>query len=327
MNDYRLLAEGYFDREERYERLAKICAGIIQLRLTEAGIRHSVQSRVKDFASFVRKALTKPDPFRDIGDMAGVRVVVPFFQDRARVAAVVRQFFDVESEEDTALRHNVDQFGYRGWHFAIGLKASDLVPARELEGHRAELQVHTRAESAWAEAGHDLIYKPRAAVTPAVERRIVRLMALVELFDEQMNTTQEELLAAPGFQEAAMLAALERAFLPLARQDFDRQLSLEVLSVIRPLYTPDELLALDTRLRRLLTENREFLTELYVRYREDRRRNVLIFQPESLAILDLLERDPIALIAAWDRELPADLLDSLARALGRPLDAYREGLG
>jgi len=326
VNDYRAFADAYFERQPQYEQLAKSCAGILEVRLAEAGIRHTIQFRVKQFASFVRKALSKTsrEPFSEIRDFAGVRVVVPFFADRARVAAVVHRYFDVRDDEDTATRQKVDQFGYRGWHFEVALKESDLSERNDLRDHVAELQVHTRAESAWAEAGHDLVYKPRAPVPMSVERRIARLMALVELFDEQMGTTQDELLTVPGFQEAGILAALEQVFLPLARQDFDRQLSLEILAAIRPIYTAEELQGFEGYIRMFVLGQQEFLSELYQRYRDDRRRNVLLFQPEALAILDLLDRDPIALIAAWDRVLPADLLDSLARTLGRPLDVYRD---
>lgn len=327
MNDYGALAETYFKRRPRYEELAEVCAGILEIRLIEAGVRHTVQFRVKEFASFVRKALTKnaSDPFREIHDFAGVRVVVPFYADRARVADVIRRHFDVRNEEDASVRQQVNQFGYRGWHFEIALKGSDLTAKSELADYVAELQVHTRAESAWAEAGHDLVYKPRAPVPASTERRIARLMAIVELFDEQMGTTQTELLAVPGFQEAGMLTALEQVYLPLARQDFNRQLSLEVLEVIRPLYGAEELQGFGARMQTFATAQRGFLTELYRRYRDDQRRNVLLFQPEALAIFDLLERDPLTLIERWDREMPPDLLDDLARALGHPLDAYRDG--
>jgi ppGpp synthetase/RelA/SpoT-type nucleotidyltranferase len=172
-----------------------------KLHVTEAGVRHTIQFRVKEFASFVRKALTKnlSDPLRDIHDLAGVRVVVPFYADRARAAEVIRRHFEVRDEEDTSARQAANQFGYRGWHFQIALKHADLAAKTELIDQVAELQVQTRAESAWAEAGHDLVYKPRAAVPAPTQRRIARLMAIVELFDEQMGTTQTELLAVPGF--------------------------------------------------------------------------------------------------------------------------------
>jgi hypothetical protein len=122
-----------------------------------------------------------------------------------------------------------------------------------------------------------------------------------------------------------MLAALEQVFLPLARQEFDRHLSLEVLTVLRPLYRPDVMQGFEARMQTLVGAHHDFLAELYRRYRGDQRRNVLLLQPEALAILDLLERDPLALIERWDRGLPPDLLDTLARALGHPLDAYRDG--
>jgi len=325
VKDYRFLATGYFDRRPLYEHLAKTCAGLLETRLVEAGIRHTVQFRVKDFASFIRKAIRKDasDPFLSIRDFAGLRVVVPFFRDRDRVAAVVRHTLDVRGEEDTSMRHSVTEFGYRGWHFEVALRSEDLTGRSELRDQVAELQVHTRAESAWAEAGHDLIYKPRAPVPESVQRRNARLMALVELFDEQMTTSQSDLLGAPGFYEAAMLVALEQHFLPLARQEFDRQLSLEILGVLKSLYDPGELAGYEGRIRTFVASHEAFLKELYARYRADNRRNVLVFQPEALAILDLIERDPVALISAWDDALPADLLDGVARALGQPLDAYR----
>lgn len=325
MIDYRTLVDGYRRVIPSYERLAQICEGLIHQRLLEAGLRHVTQVRTKDFASFLRKALHKgyADPLTQEHDLAGVRVVVPFFSARERVAAVVRQSFRVEHEEDTAARHKVDQFGYRGWHFEIRLRDEDLGSDNELAGRIAELQVHTRAESAWAEADHDLVYKPNVEPSKRVRRRFARLMALVELFDEQMTSAQAELLAMPDFAEATMLVSLERVFLPLAAREYDQLLSLEVLKIVRPSYEGDELERFDALIAQFARTNEEFLRTLYARYRDDKRRHVLLFQPEAIALLERIERAPMRLIDAWDAGLPAEMLDDLADALGAPIASYR----
>src|SRR4029077_19626911 len=121
-----------------------------------------------------------------------------------------------------------------------GLRPEDVPADSGLNEALAEIQIHTRAESAWADASHDITYKAALDLPKPLTRRITRLLALVELFDDQLSVAQHELLALPGFPAARMLVALDRLFLPLGRRDFDRQLSLEVLEHLRPLYTEPE---------------------------------------------------------------------------------------
>lgn len=185
-------------------------------------------------------------------------------------------------------------------------------PDAELRELQAELQLRTRAESAWADASHDLTYKTTLERPLTLQRSVNRLLALVELFDGEMGRAQDDLLALPGFPVARMLLILERLFLPLARRDYDAELSTLVLRAVSDAYGTGELDDFQSLMERFVTRSGEQLRTLYARWVNDPFAHPLLLQPESLAVFERVESNLPAIRDAWTGRLPSDLLDELA---------------
>jgi len=251
-----------------------------------------------------------------MSDLSGVRIVITFADLRPSVIDVVRARFEVV--KDDPKQYDPDRLGYLGYHMDVRFRADDLPKDSDLLGARPEIQIHTRAESAWADASHDVTYKAQLQLPDPLRRRITRLLALVELFDDQLTVAQSELISLPGFAVARMLAALDPFFLQLARRDFDRELSLDVLENLRPLYGTIESQFVQVLTNFLRKEDRK-LRHIYREYADDARCSPLLFQPEALVIFERLESAPVALRQQWDAHYPSDLLDDLARIWGAPL--------
>lgn len=155
---------------------------------------HSVSLRMKSIESLAQK-LARPDKqyedLWDVTDLAGVRVITYFEDAVDRVGKVVeaRLPVDLEASTDKRRRRDESAFGYRSLHYVFRL--TDGLPERA----RAEVQVRTVLEHAWAEIEHDLGYKGRDVMPAAVRRRLSRVAGLLELADQEFVAVRRDLEA------------------------------------------------------------------------------------------------------------------------------------
>ncbi len=162
--------------------------------LGQAGIKvHSIVARVKDPASLARK-LARPDRdyvnLWDITDLLGLRVITYFEDAVDRVGAVIEAKLPIDLTRSTDKRRRAPGlFGYRSLHYVIELGAGLPAPAR------AEIQVRSVLEHAWAEIEHDLGYKAPGAVPLPVRQRLSRLAGLLEIADREFVAIRDELSA------------------------------------------------------------------------------------------------------------------------------------
>jgi putative GTP pyrophosphokinase len=137
--------------------------------------------RAKSPESFLKKAVKLDtngtpkysDPLVQVQDQLGARVIVFFAADVVTVGDHLRQYFR-NIEEKSIVPDKDSEFGYVGKHYISALPP-DAVP-REVELKQAptffELQIKTLFQHAWAEAEHDLGYKPEEPLTPDQRRRL-----------------------------------------------------------------------------------------------------------------------------------------------------------
>lgn len=167
----------YEEAYPRYEELARTCETRIAALLESHGIRAIVTSRAKRPSSLRRKVLqryprknyrTPADIFRDIHDLAGVRIALYFPGHRQAVRKLIRENFIVEGEKEfpESSRRVTNGYkprfpGYCATHFRIRMHPETLIPhQRPLAGTLIEVQVASVLMHAWAEVEHDLVYKP-----------------------------------------------------------------------------------------------------------------------------------------------------------------------
>jgi ppGpp synthetase/RelA/SpoT-type nucleotidyltranferase len=136
--------------------------------------------RAKSVDRFVQKAQTtvddKPkyiDPLNQIQDQIGARVVTFYLADVAIVAERIRKYLN-PIEIKTIVPDSESEFGYFGQHFIL-LLPSDVaaqVAEADLLPPFFELQVKTLFQHAWAEANHDLLYKPSFELSLDERRKV-----------------------------------------------------------------------------------------------------------------------------------------------------------
>lgn len=174
--------------------------------LDDAGINYlTVTGRAKSVSSFAAKAARTHEgrrvflkPLEDITDQIGIRVITYVHSDVQAVVDLLGDQVIVHDDRDMG-RETADEgrFGYASRHLLVSLDpargtspAYDLLPAR-----RAQVQIRTVLQHAWAEYEHDIRYKgtiPPEHVSE-FDRRFTLAAGLLELADREFSAIRDRL--------------------------------------------------------------------------------------------------------------------------------------
>ena len=204
---YEDLRRRYIAERPKYEDLANLVKRVVEESAHERGIQCVVSHRAKGVDSFLKKALTKAyeDPYNEITDKAGIRIVAHFPWVLRGIEDLVRSSFDVLDYDDKRSITPPDKFVYRATHFQV-VHPMAPSPLKDLE---CEVQVLTKAESLWAETTHDLFYKSLVSLPDQTKRTFHRLMSLVELFDSEVLRASREMSTIERSPRAQLLHIMD----------------------------------------------------------------------------------------------------------------------
>jgi len=186
--------------------IAQQLARVISDHLSEIQRVDRVTARAKSPDRFIAKArrLT-PDgqprysaPLVEIQDQIGARVIVFYTDDVDPTGAHLLNYFR-PIEVQTLVPDSEWAFGYFGKHYILALP-SDAVPPG-IDPNEAprffELQIKTLFQHAWAEANHDLGYKPPEDLTDDQKRRLAYTAAQAWGADRIFHELAKELASDP----------------------------------------------------------------------------------------------------------------------------------
>lgn len=318
----------YRTRYATFKELAERVARDLEAALTRLPFKVVIDHRAKAPSHVVLKVERKlrenpekyaEDPLGAMGDLAGVRVVAPYLSGVQSTLAVAREVFDVIEVEDIRARYKPHELGYLGLHAQVRLRESSIgANDRHLSGLQCEIQIHTKAQNAWSEVSHPLLYKPVGA-EPSVEvqARILRAVALVSLFDDEVAAARDEILGDPLYRPAMMLDALSKAAIDWRSRPTDDEVSIEVLAVVAQAYDPEELERFDELIDDFMRDHRQQLELVLTEYVLVADEHELLFQPEAIAIYERLKNRGELLRHVWRQSaLPYELLVEISRPLG-----------
>lgn len=160
--------------------------------------------RVKDVDRFVGKAekvvngqKKYGDPFNQIHDQLGARIVTFYKTDVEFLANEVKKYFRyIESRR--IIPDSESEFGYEGRHFILFVPQDvidDGVGGAESVDF-FELQIKTLFQHAWSEAGHDLGYKPPIELTSDQKRHLAFTAAQAWGADHIFNELHQQATSA-----------------------------------------------------------------------------------------------------------------------------------
>ena len=307
--------------EERltYKRVAEAVAAELQETCDKASLPCRVSGREKDVRSYHTKVITKgyADPWADVTDKAGARVILESAGDVDRACEVLQAALGsrVLRLEDKRNVSSPDRLGYSGVHLQI---------RAELDGefYECEVQLRTAAQDLWATMSHKALYKPYVELSPDIQHAAYRLVAIVELFDEELQRISTHMRSEEDDLASRIIPIVEGSFLALAHAPSNRQLGKQILDAIAPAFEAHEVDNYAEILAAYVAAEGEGLANVYreygphsaVAYLPD---YLLFSQAESLAVIERLSSRKHALADAWRRSgLPWSYLVALAAATG-----------
>jgi ppGpp synthetase/RelA/SpoT-type nucleotidyltranferase len=175
-----------------FERTCSNIKEVLTIFLKENDISFlAVSTRVKDFDSFFEKIDRKKysNPFNETEDFCGSRIILYYLSDIEKVNQIIHKEFDVQDNEDKIDKLDVNEFGYRSYHFIVQLKEKWLETPnyRGLKGIKIEIQIRTVLMHAWAEIEHKLGYKNKDQVPKELSRKLYLISAKLEEADGQFQ--------------------------------------------------------------------------------------------------------------------------------------------
>jgi ppGpp synthetase/RelA/SpoT-type nucleotidyltranferase len=181
----------YRSRRDSYERLATEASFVLDVMTRDMGVKvHAIESRVKTPDSLFEKALMRAteDPFGQIDDIVGSRIVALFLSDLERLEQGVSERFEVHSIDRKATEGAASEFGYMSNHFVVSL-GSKYSGARYagLTEQRFEIQIRTVLMDAWAVVSHRLDYKGTSSIPKELQKDFFALAGLFYVADQHFE--------------------------------------------------------------------------------------------------------------------------------------------
>lgn len=163
---------------------------------------HSITSRTKTRESLIKKITQKSDSYariEDITDVAGLRIITYFADNTQDIARIIETEFLIDKERsiDKGAALDPDRFGYSSIHYIVSLSDSRMALPEwaTFTGLKAEIQIRSILQHAWAEIQHDLGYKNSREVPATIRRQFARLAGLLEVADSEFTQIRRSISA------------------------------------------------------------------------------------------------------------------------------------
>lgn len=244
--------EAYSKERPYYVTYADVLRCVLESACRTAFPEVLVQARAKSIASFAEKVARKfdkyPDAVHQMTDLCGGRVTVQTLEQVKAVRRFIEANFTILEKDDKTLLLHEDRFGYRDMHYIVQLRPDrdlgiSLADRAAIGQRKAEVQVRTWVQHAWADTLHDRMYKTRLRLSPETKRLGNLLAAVMEDGDRTFDRLANEV--------DGMLANYTSH---AQREDVDNEAAVitAVLANLPGSVSSDERLGLTLRLAKLL---------------------------------------------------------------------------
>jgi ppGpp synthetase/RelA/SpoT-type nucleotidyltranferase len=200
--DLEQFVKGYTDEQAKYEEYGKHLKTILEQIKNKFAPTGFVDVRTKSISSYAEKIMRKQkyeDPLHDITDLVGGRIVVKFQSEVERIEQYIRAHFNIDEVNCTDKRTELGlcEFGYLSIHLIVMPKQGpgffNNAQFRTYQKIKAEIQIRTLLQHAWADISHDRLYKSPIKVPAFWRRETSRLAAILEEADKSFEKFDETL--------------------------------------------------------------------------------------------------------------------------------------
>ncbi len=203
--------EKYKKVEPRYQKLACLYEELLQEVIKKYAPQGIVQVRAKSISSFAEKIQRKgkdlKNPVNEFTDLCGGRVITNTPSEVKAICKFIEDNFEIDWDNsiDISQRHKPAEFGYRSVHYIVSFKKS-VFPSKDVNVSipknifpnknypmKAEIQVRTLLEHAWAVFAHDRTYKSSFKIPYKWQRELAAVAAILEDADMAFERIQSGL--------------------------------------------------------------------------------------------------------------------------------------
>jgi ppGpp synthetase/RelA/SpoT-type nucleotidyltranferase len=311
------LYDEYLPQMVAYECLAHKVQSILQRESQANGIRPTITARRKDMRSLIKKCLFYGGPVSEVRDRAGVKITITFTTEAEQVTEIIKQKFEILSGPDTKIdSYRPEELGYLGTHFHVRLRPEDATP--EISDLECEIILHNGGESLWDSISHQLLYKPYVELPPKTRRRMMRLVALIELFDKEINDVHQEYTEMPSYETFRVLNILEKYFYRIDPREYRRDISVKIIDSLIPFIHPEKMEGIENEMEAFFIKHQAPLRIAYQEYPDpDDYHGLFLHQPESLLIFAMFEWHQTDDVKnAWKDIFPREALEELGGIWG-----------
>jgi ppGpp synthetase/RelA/SpoT-type nucleotidyltranferase len=257
-----------------------------------------VDGRVKQLRSLLSKAYkngpTSPRSWETFGDLVALKAVFPTRVGAETFTDLLQSTADANGiwcklerrvPEPNKLAYAANQFD---------LCDSSISDAGG-SGIKVEVQVRTVAADAWYMIDHRLNYKGATKLSDGLQRRVLRLIVLAELFDSEVDSLIRDVKQFESDQLAGLyneinevFSAFTQSYAPAARPE-------GLFETLLSAYSAPDREQLVERIRALIANDGDHLRQVMSEHRAGAKNYVeqydwLYMEPEALLVADLAKR-------------------------------------
>lgn len=191
----------YEDKKNLYENFTEKLYSLLKELLEENQIEYNViDKRCKTIKSFQEKITRRDkdysDPLNEIIDLAGLRIILYCEEDSDLVCDIIKKEFLIDWPNSIDKRQVLQphEFGYLSVHYVISLNKdrANLTEWKPFNNLKAEIQIRTILQHAWASISHDIAYKQDQDVPKTLLRKLYLLSGLLELADDEFSSLRKK---------------------------------------------------------------------------------------------------------------------------------------
>lgn len=295
------ISQRYAEERTTLEEALRLWRSQIEDAAREFDLSVMVSGRVKSYRSVLGKVRRKPGVVRtwdSLGDLVALKAVFPTNRAAQKFTGWVDEQerwtpqLDTKPSAPDELKYQSMQFDLTDPH----ITDSRGVPLK------IELQVRTAAADAWYVVDHRLRYKGTVDLPDDLKRKLLRLIVLTELFDDEVEAVLTNQAELPEYAAARLYERITAEADRLTGGFASGSRPEGLLELLLQAYTPQEIDQLDGRLTAFLTEHSEGLRAVIADHTfgsdafvEDR--DWLYYEPESLLIAERALTRPAMLTA------------------------------
>ncbi len=216
--------------------LVQLSEGVYEILcsvLKKQGIElNAIEHRVKTEESLAGKLAQKGDKYHqltDVSDLVGLRIVTFYTDDVDKVAAIVKNLFQIDWQNSVDKRklHQLTSFGYNSLHYICRLKEGQQIvdSTSVVAGIPFEIQMRTALQHAWSAIEHDIGYKGSVKLPPEYRRQFSRLAGMLELADDEFSRLRTTMTDYRR-QIEALVKSKQLSDVPLSTDSFRSYLEL-----------------------------------------------------------------------------------------------------